>query len=256
MRGRAIRLSVPRRIINDVMRYARTIAGVPVERMSDLSALIAARNACSPRPPWVGILAKAYGLAAQEFPELRRVYLKWPWPHLYEFPTSVAVISIDRVYEGESCVLWRLVKDPASRSIGEIAQIIHDSTKLPFAEVKDFTRAVTFAKLPGFLRRPLWWLGFNIGRQRANYFGTFVVSTVSHLGTDAIHPLSLTPNFLTYGMIEPDGRVPLRIIFDHRVFDGVVVARVLARLEALLNGPILDELRAMAGKTEAVIPPA
>ena len=104
-----------------------------------------------------------------------------------------------------------------------------------------------FAQLPGILRRPLWWIAFNVGRQRANYFGTFVVSTVSHLGTDAIHPLSLTPNFLTYGMIGTDGRVPLRIIFDHRVFDGVVVARVLARMEALLNGPILEELRALAG---------
>jgi hypothetical protein len=29
----------------------------------------------------------------------------------------------------------------------------------------------------------------------------------------------------------------------------VVVARVLARLEALLNGPILDELRTMADNT-------
>ena len=111
------------------MRYAHAMPSVPVERMSDISAVIAARNACSPRPPWVGILAKAYGIAAREFPELRRVYLKWPWPHLYEFPTSVAVISIDRVYKGEPCVLWRLIKDPASRSIGEIAQIIHDPPK-------------------------------------------------------------------------------------------------------------------------------
>jgi hypothetical protein len=246
MRGRSIPLSVPRRLVNDVMRYARSMPSVPVERMSDISAVITARNACSPRPPWVGILAKAYGLAAVEFPELRRVYLKWPWPHLYEFPTSVAVISIDRLYEGEPCVLWRLIKDPAARGIDEIARIIHDSTSAPLETVKDFKRAVGFARLPGILRRPLWWLAFNIGRQRANFFGTVVVSTVSHLGTDALHPLSITPNFLTFGMIGGDGRVPLRLIFDHRIFDGVIVAQVLARMETLLNGPIVEELRAAA----------
>jgi pyruvate/2-oxoglutarate dehydrogenase complex dihydrolipoamide acyltransferase (E2) component len=254
MRGRSIPLSVPRRIVADFMRLAKTIPSVPVERTIDVSALVAARRACSPRPPWIGMLTKAYGLAAQEFPDLRRVFLKWPWPHLYEYPASVAMITVDRDYEGEPCVLMRMIKDPAARSVTEIADIIHHAATVPVEEIKEFRRALNFAKLPGILRRPLWWLAFNIGRQRANFFGTVVVSTVSHLGTDAIHPLSLTPNFLTYGMIESDGRVPLRIIFDHRIFDGVVVARVLARMEALLNGPVLEELRAAA--TKAAVPGA
>ena len=72
MRGRWLPLSVPRRIVTDLMRFAITIPTVPVERVMELSAVMAARAACAERPPWVAILAKAYGLTAEEFPELRR----------------------------------------------------------------------------------------------------------------------------------------------------------------------------------------
>ena len=42
------------------------------------------------------------------------------------------------------------------------------------------------------------------------------------------------------------GTVDVRIIYDHRVMDGATVARVLGKLEEILNGPLLDELNAMA----------
>ena len=209
----------------------------------DLGAVAAARNACAPQPPWVAIFAKAYAFTAQEFPELRRVYLKWPWPHLYEYPASVAVLAIDRIYQGEAAVLPRMIKDPAACRIGDIAQTIRHAKEAPLDEIKDFRRVLAIAKLPGPLRRLLWWLGFSIGRQRGNYFGTVVISTVSAFGAELIHPLAVAPVFLTYGIIGADHRCTVRLIFDHRVFDGVLVARALVRLEAILNTTIIEELR-------------
>ena len=35
---------------------------------------------------------------------------------------------------------------------------------------------------------------------------------------------------------------------DHRVIDGGPAARAIRALEAALNGPVLDELRALAGE--------
>ena len=72
------------------MRYAITVPGVPTERVMDLGAVIAARNAVPYRPAWAGIFAKACALTAREFPELRRTYVKWPWPHLYEYPKTAS----------------------------------------------------------------------------------------------------------------------------------------------------------------------
>lgn len=243
MRGRSIPVSIPRRIVTDYMRLSATIPSIPIERTMDLGAVAAARDACSPRPPWVALFGNAFALTAQEFPELRRIFLKWPWPHLYEYPASVAMFAIDRVYRGEPCVLPCMIKEPAVCRIRDLARIIRHAKEAPLDEIKAFRRVLGMAKLPGPVRRLLWWLGFSIGHQRGNYFGTFVVSTVSAFGAELIHPIAVTPIFLTYGIIGADHRCPVRLMFDHRVVDGVPVARALVRLEAILNTTILEELR-------------
>jgi hypothetical protein len=246
MYGKRIRLSPPRRLITDIMRLAATVPGVPVERLMDLGAVIAARRELSNRPPWVGIFAKAFALTAQEFPEIRRAYLKWPWPYLYEYHDSVAAITIDREYRGEPCVAVRMIKEPAALSLAVIAGMIHESKELPIEQLSDFRRAMTIASLPGILRRPAMWLAYSLPRQRANYFGTFSVTAVSFLGADALHLPNPTTSLLTFGVFGSDGRVPVRITMDHRVFDGLEIAKIMARLEAILNGPILEELRSQA----------
>ena len=90
--------------------------------------------------------------------------------------------------------------------------------------------------------RLLWWFGLNIGRQRANYFGTFGVSVYSALGAESLHPLSPLTSTLNYGVIAADGTTDVRVVYDHRVTDGATVARALARLEEVLNTTIRDEL--------------
>ena len=54
------------------------------------------------------------------------------------------------------------------------------------------------------------------------------------------HPVTTV---LDYCVFADDGSVDVRIIYDHRVMDGATVARVLARLEDVLTGPILEEIR-------------
>ncbi len=137
------------------MRFAAAVPSVPVERVMDLSAVIAARNGCAQRPAWVGILAKAYGLTAQEFPELRRTFVKWPWPHLYEYPSSVAGLTVERIFEGEPCVVLWLLKDPAKLRISEIERLIRHAIEAPIDQFKDFRRLVKIGRLPGLLRRPV-----------------------------------------------------------------------------------------------------
>lgn len=227
------------------MRIAGTVPGVPVERLMDLGAVIGARNNLRERPPWVGIFAKAYALTAQELPELRRTYVKWPWAHLYEYDASVAGVTIERQHEGESFVILRIIQSPETLSLGDIAGSIHDAVTTPMENLPEFRRTVNTARLPSIIRRPLLWLGFNASRHRANHFGTFTVTAVSFLGADALHLPTWTTSLLTFGVFRSDGKVPVRVTMDHRVFDGMAIAKILARLEAILNGPILQEIQEM-----------
>ena len=117
MRGKFIPLSLPRRTVIDLLHFASAIPTVPVQRLMSLQPVVSARAACSDRPRWTAIFVKAYALAAREFPELRRAYIKLPWPTLYEYPLSNASIIIERDYQGELGLFSILIKDPAARPL-------------------------------------------------------------------------------------------------------------------------------------------
>jgi hypothetical protein len=242
MRGKALKLSPPRRLVCDLMRLSMRVPRVTVQRRMNLANLMQARQALEPRPSWTAIFLKGYGLLAQETPELRRAYVKLPWPRLYEYPESVASVAYERDLDGERAVLLARIKAPERASIAELGAAIGEARSRPVLEVKDFRRALRTARLPAAIRWPLMWLGLNLGRQRPNYFGTFQLSVYSGLGAESFNPLTPLTTLLNWGTIDADGTVNVRILYDHRVMDGATVARALERFEAILNGAVAKEL--------------
>lgn len=243
MRGRSISLSRPRRLVADLMHVSMRVPRVTVQREMELGPLLEARARLERRPSWAAIFLKAYALLALETPALRRAYVKLPWPKLYEYPGSIASVAYERDIDGERAVLLHRMRQPEGRPLGDIEATMREVGAKPVDEIKDFRRALAFAGLPLPVRRALMWLGLNIGRQRANHFGTFQVSVYSALGAESLNPLTPLTSLMNYGRIGPEGRVTVRIHYDHRVVDGAEVARALARLETILNGPLLDELK-------------
>ena len=51
---------------------------------------------------------------------LRTLYAKWPWPHFYELPHSVAMVAIARVEDGEECVLPQRDRGPRAMPLAEV----------------------------------------------------------------------------------------------------------------------------------------
>src|SRR5436190_24065217 len=176
MRGRAIPLLPSRRVQNDFLYFANRTPILPVQRHMALGALMEARKACPHRPPWTALFLRGYALLAQEIPELRRVYIGLPSPHLYEYPASVAMVTVERASQGEREVFAGRIKDPAARSLPELVQILADFHAAPLSKFKEFRRVLIVGRLPLPLRRLLMALALNIGRQRANFFGTFALS--------------------------------------------------------------------------------
>lgn len=243
MRGKSIPLSLGRRLVVDLTRFH--VPSVPVQRVMNIAALVEARAGAAERPIWAAIFAKAYGLAAEEMPVLRRAYVKFPRPHLYEYPISTVSMVVEREYQGEMIVLTTLIRDPAKAPIAGITETIRHAKTVPVEDVPAFARMLNLARWPTPIRRMIWWLGLNLGRQRGNYFGTFGITVYSGLGAESLHPISPLTAVLNYGIIDAHGNVPVRIMYDHRVLDGSMVARTLARVEEKLNGPVLAELRAL-----------
>jgi hypothetical protein len=106
--------------------------------------------------------------------------------------------------------------------------------------------ALRSGRLPGWLRRFLYWITLSwSGRTRAKRLGTFMVSSYGSLGAEQLHPISPYTTLLTFGPISAAGDVVVKLIYDHRVLDGRLIARCLAHLETIFHTTILDELRAL-----------
>jgi len=248
IRGRTLPLSRPRVFVNDLLHFARRVPSIPVQRLCQLAPVVAARRAlAAPRPPWSALFVKAYALVAEDMPPLRRAYCAFPWPHLVEYDRSVAAVAVERDWHDDKAVITVRIKHPARLPLRTIAERIRQAQTAPLEQIKDFRRALWLSGLPRPLRRLLWWLSLNCSRWRGNVCGTFGLSTYSALGAESLHPLSPLTVTLNYGVIDPQGQVPVRLIYDHRVFDGATAARALQRLEEVLNTLIRSELLAWPG---------
>ncbi|MBI5265290.1 MAG: acyltransferase [Bradyrhizobium sp.] len=250
MRGKFRKISLPRRLIADLMHASAGVPFVSLSRTLDVGALAEARRETLRSPGWAAIFVKAFALLARDEPILRTLYAKWPWPSFYELPKSVAMIAIARVEDGEHCVLPQRIAAPDTLPITEVDALIRQAKEAPIEEVPIFRKIMLVTRLPLPLRRLAWMLGLNFGRQRGNYSGSFAVTSVAAYGGGQLHALSPGPFIVSYGVVEPDQTISVVIRWDHRVTDAALIAKTLTRQEEVLNGEIASEIRGLCPHAE------
>lgn len=244
MRGTKRKISLPRIFILDLMHASMRVPFVSLSRPLDIGALIAVRSKTDSPPGWAATFTKAFAIVAKEEPLLRTLYVKLPWPHFYELPRSVAMVAIARAENGEEFIFPEKVPDPEQHTLTEIDAHIRRAKTAPIADIPAFRKLLMACRLPLPLRRLSWWLGLNVGRMSANNFGTFGVTSVSAYGPGELQALSTGPFLLSYGVASADGRIDVILRWDHRVTDAAIIARVLTRLEQVLNSEISAEILA------------
>lgn len=244
MRGTVKTISLPRRLIIDLMRASRDVPFVSLARTLSLGPLLEARTAASRPPGFAAIFVKAFAIVAREEPVLRTLYAKWPRPCFYEMPRNIAMVAVSRVENGEACVLPQRVTGPDELSLAEVDAVIRQGKDAPIAEVPAFRKMMLATRLPWPLRQLAWAIGTNFGRQRGNYFGNFVVTGVAAYGGGELQALSPGPYILSFDVAKPDQTIGVMIRWDHRITDAALIAKTLSRLEQVLNTEIAEELRA------------
>jgi hypothetical protein len=239
-----------RRLVGDLLSISQRLPLFPLEREFDLAELAALREQASPRISWVALFVKAYGLLAADIVELRQSYMNWPWPHIYQHEHSVAMVAVNRSTPTGDRLFWGRFTAPENQTLAEI-QTQLDDYKHGQIE-KTFRRQMRISRFPTPLRRLAWWMSLNLSAvRRARRIGTFGLSTVASLGAvNRFHP-TCTTSSLSYGPLTSAGRTLVTIVYDHRMIDGAPLARALAELEAILQGPIAEELAALKRRVSA-----
>ncbi len=245
--GRSVAMSLPRQFITDLLHFAQRVPLCTMQRTMRLAPVAAARARCTPRPGWCTLFTKAYAMVAAKRPPLRWAYMPWPRPHFYEHPTSIASVALERRWADEDAVLFTHLRSPENQAISDIEEYLRRCKNDPIDSIPIYRRIINTTRLPRPVRRLMWWIGLNAsGGRRARYLGTFGVSVTAALGAAGLRPLSPITTNLSYGVMQPDSSLDVRITYDHRVLDGGTVARALADLEEVLKGQVLAELNSMA----------
>ncbi len=250
MRGTVRKISVPRRLVADLMHASVRVPFVSLARPINIRSLLEARAQTAQPPGWAAIFVKAFALVAKDQPVLRTLYVKWPLPAFYELPRSVAMVAIARVEDGQDCVLPQKVTAPDEMPLTEVDALIRHAKNAPIDEVPAFRKMLRTTRLPLPLRRLIWAIGLNFGRQRANYFGSFGVTSVAAYGAGELHAMSPGPFVLSYGVEKPDQTIEVVVRWDHRITDAALIAKALTRLEQVLNAEIAAEIRANRHQSE------
>jgi hypothetical protein len=246
-RGRKIPLSLARRMIGDFLAVSQSIPLAHGERRIDIRQLRAAMAALPrPRPKWLPLFFKAYAIVAAERPILRRIFVRRPWPHLYEHPENVGTIVISRRLQQDTALLIFPIASPERLTLQQIAQLLKESHEKPIAEIPAFRRQLRLARLPSFCRRTVMRVGRDwVTRQRARRVGTFGMSVLADMGIANLSTLAPWTTMIHYTPFDEAGSMLLRIAIDHRVVDGLEAAYALRHMEEVLNEQILDEVRLM-----------
>jgi hypothetical protein len=253
LRGKIIAISPFRRLVIDLMTLSQKVPTVTVDRRMNLSRLVLARQACSPRPTWSALFTKAYAMLGTNEPLLRRCYLSFPWPRFYENPKTIATLNIGRRVNDENIVLHAHIRSPENRTLGDIDSKIRYFMDTPVDQIDSYCRVNRVSFLPGPLRRLLMWATLNLlGRRRCHNFGTFGITSVAGQGAGILNLVPLLTTTLHYGLFDEKGCLDVRLAFDHRVLDGAQAAEALLHLEGTLLGAILDEVRALAKSSQPI----
>jgi len=250
--GRSVPVSWHRRLVTDVMSASRHVPAVTAERKMSLAPLMAAREASALRPGWCTLFTRAFGLVSRDYPQLRQSYMKFPWPRLYEHPHSIVAMVFERRLAAEDIVLYCVIRGPENRSLEELEELVRHHKEAPLEELRTYQRAWRVSHIPWPARPVFWWAALNVlGRRRCHNFGTFGISSIGSQGAGLLQILPILTSTLHYGLFDAQGRLDVRLTWDHRVMDGATVARVLVDLESVLTGEVARELAASSVRKAA-----
>lgn len=248
--GRRLPLARSRRLTCDVVHYHRQVPTCAHDRRCDLSRLVSLRARLPRRVSWSLLFVKAYALVAREHPVLRQTFLRWPWPHVYESAESVAMVVVQRMFQGEPWLFWGRFTQPDAQPLIDLQDQLEQYQQAPVEQV--FERQWQLSAFPTPVRRLFWWWTLNVsGAKRAKRTGTFFLTTIAAHGAEIQHPPAFLTGNLTYGPLDEQGHSRVTLAYDHRLMDGLTVARALSDLEATLNGPIAAELEQLAARRDA-----
>jgi hypothetical protein len=246
LQGTTRPVSLARRLVIDLMHASEPL--VSIKRSMQLDRLASARATRTWRHSWATLIAKGYCIVARDEPRLRTFYLPLPWPRFYEARRSIAMLAVSRDDIEPDALVFQKLGPADELSLDFIEYRIRSAKAAPIKDLGSIARMLSIARWPWPVRRLIWGVALNLGRERANNFGTIALTSIASLGAETVVLRGPGPAAISYGLVKEDHTMELIFHWDHRIYDGILAARALRRLEEVMNSVIADEV--LAGEAD------
>jgi hypothetical protein len=228
-----------------MLHFAMKVPVVAAERTLKVRSLVDARRATPFAPSWYATMLKAYSMVSVRIPELRRAYMPYPWPHLYEHPFSVGSVIVNREFQGEQATFMCPMLHPERLPLTKLHDKLQSLQNDPVEKHGSMRRLIRTTRFPRPIRRLLWATGlYASGGLRAGNFGTFSINTnAKGRRIRTLQFVTPTTSVFYFGTPSREGDMDIQVAFDHRVLDGATAYRIGTELEAVLNTELAAETR-------------
>lgn len=254
--GRRIPFSNGRRLVDDVIRVSNQMPMAAFSTQWDVAQIAKLRRMAKPKISWNVLMMKAHAIVCRKNAELRRSYVRFPYPHLYEHHQNVCMMTIARQHEGQERLFFARFNEPDNYTLVELQELYDKYRKSPVEEIKQFRHQITFAKFPSLIRRFAWWALFNLWPQkRASHMGTFGMSISGHRGAYGSQHLGFNTTIIGVDPNPRKGVAKMLLTFDHQILDGAPATEVLYRGQRMMATAVAKELADMAGVNQDTLEP-
>ncbi len=188
-------------------------------------------------------------MVAQAVPALKQIYMKFPWPHLYEHQAIVCMMTINREHEGEDRLFFARFHNPHEVPLSVLQSQYDAFLNAPVEEIRQFRHQIRFAKAPWLIRALAWSVMFHWWpSKRATHVGTIGMSFSGYKNVYGNRHLGPLTSVLGVDPLPRNGKAHLVLTFDHRVLDGVPATSVLQKINQAMMTIVKDELSQMVGQ--------
>ena len=254
--GRRLSFSNGRRLVDDVIRISTKMPMAAFSSEWDVERVAKLRRMAKPKISWNVLMMKAHAIVCRENEMLRRSYVRFPYPHLYEHHQNVCMMTIGREHQGEERLFFARFNEPDNYTLVELQELYDKYRKAPVEEIKQFRHQITFAKFPSLVRRFGWWALFNLWPQkRASHMGTFGMSISGHRGAMGSQHLGFNTTILGVDPNPRKGVAKMLLTFDHQILDGAPATEIFAQGQRMLATAVAKELGNMAGVNHKTLEP-
>lgn len=254
--GKRLPLSNGRRLVDDVIHASKKMPMAAFSSDWDVQLISKLRRMARPKISWNVLMMKAHAIVCRQMPELRQIYVRYPWAHLYQHHQNVCMMTMGRQHEGEERLFFARFNEPDNQTLVELQEQYDEYRKTPVEEIKQFRHQLRFAKFPQPIRRFGWWVLFNFWPQkRASHMGTFGMSISGYRNAKASAHLGCNTTILGTDPTPKKGVAHMVLTFDHQIIDGTPATEAFMRSHRMLITAVAKELADMAGVNQNTLEP-